>query len=174
MPRKYLKQTRIPIASFALYSRTAQAAAPDCPWLAHHLPGLVDRLGRLQLAMQAEEAAAADIRVPKDFRKRQYQPVKLEVVVDHPLALAVIRLLADLDETAIKWDWRCQENHCGFDAWYVEKTQQWPANIKALATTVMNYWKLFQKEKPNRRPAQPAQPPGPQTEKEREEKARYA
>jgi len=192
MPRKYLKQPRIPVASFTLYSQAAQAAAPDCLWLAHHLPGLLDRLERLaalpsrqaiakitgrlerlQLAMQAEEAAAADIRVPKDFRKRQYQPVKLEVVVDHPLALAVIRLLADLDETALKWDWRCQENQGGFDAWYVDKTQQWPANIKALATTAMNYWKLFQKDRPSRRPAQPAQPPGPQTEKEREEKESY-
>lgn len=189
MPRKYLKQPRIPVASFTLYSQAAQAAAPDCLWLAHHLPGLVARLerlaatpsqhaiakitgmlDRLQLAMQAEQAAAADIRVPKDFRKRRCQPVKLEVVVAHPLALAVIQLLADLDETAIQWDWRCQENHGGFDAWYVEKTQQWPANIKALATTAMNYWKLFQKDRPNR---QPAQPSGPQTAEEREEKESY-
>jgi hypothetical protein len=107
-------------------------------------------LGRLQLAMQAAEAAAADIRVPQDFRQRRFQPVNLPVIVDHPLALAVIQLLVDLEETALKLDWRYQENLGVFDVWYLEKTRQLPASLKALATTAMNYWNLLQKDRPNR------------------------
>ena len=178
MPRKYQKAKRIPIVTFKIYSLAAQAAAPACLWLAQVLPDLLDHLARLtspkgrqatarittafarlHQALEAEQAAAADYRVPPTFKKCR-SPYHLEAVVAHPSAAAVIRFLADLDEVGLKWDWRHhREAASGFNVWYVDKTNLWAGYIAGLTKTVNIYWQPFRlKETPKPQPVRPTGP----------------
>ena len=179
MPRKYHKKERIPIVNFKIYSVAGQAAAPACLWLARILPDLLDRLARLKSpkgrqaiaritaafarllqALEAEQAAAADYRVPPEFKKIR-GPYHLEAVVAHPSTAAVIRFLADLDEVGLKWDWRHhREAGSGFNVWYVDKTDLWATSIAGLTKTVKSYWQPFRPQETPR--TQPAHPNGPQ------------
>ena len=165
MPRKRPRRVKTAAtASFTLYSTTALQAAPDCIWAAQNLPAVVNRLSslaspkghqalanisgqivRLQQAMQADKAAAADIKINSELVSQYWTPRAFNVTLAHPLAVELIRLLADLDELSLKWATRFIASP-GLDAWYFDKTSQWVASLRALARTVKTYWQPFQKK----------------------------
>gem|GEM_PF-2929158 len=117
-------------------------------------------LAGLHRALEADKAAAADYRVPPEFKKTRC-PYHLEAVVAHPSAAAVIRFLADLDEVGLKWDWRHhREAASGFNVWYVDKTDLWAAAIAGFTKTVKIYWQPFRPQETPR--TTPARPDGPQ------------
>lgn len=177
MPRKRQRQVKTTAtASFTLYSASALQAAPDCIWAAQNLHAVINRLAnlaspkgrqalanitgqilRLQQAMQTEKAAAADIKVNADLLSQYWSPQAVNVTVAHPLAVDLMRLLADYDDLSLKWATRFLAAP-GLEAWYFDKTSQWVAAFKNLAKTVRIYWKPFQDKG---RQKTPARKPGP-------------
>lgn len=116
--------------------------------------------------MQAEKAAAADIKVNPELLSRYSSPRAVNVTLAHPLAVDLVRLLADFDDLSLKWATRFLTSP-GIDAWFFDKTGQWVASFRNFAKTVKTYWQPFQKK--DHQKNIPARKPGPETSGEKKE-----